>query len=306
MNIKQSIELSKLRQRKTLAVEPRTMSAERLTNEVFRLSAAAGMTIEMKKSEWRKRHLISDEFVLTEIEVGKAAMATPVKKQSVKLLASAAELPPVVVDLNKNSVGKTYGGYIPPVVIVAGGESQQAAIQQGRERIKAWVGVKAMKKIMGSGRLISADHDLGAGELRSLLQKKLDEQKKPAVSKAINTPCCGEGPTGWIEEVYPTENYFIYNAGGKKMKQRYKVDTANRSVEFDGSAEEVRMAFVPVKPGLSRLETAATLSRPIARQDTPHNNSAPHEPLPKMVQDRGIMSDGVIIDKMNVKKSCGK
>ena len=60
---------------------------------------------------------------------------------------SAEALDPIVVDLNKRGVGRSYLGYVPPVVVLDGKHRKMAQIQNGRTRILAWVGCRAIKQM---------------------------------------------------------------------------------------------------------------------------------------------------------------
>lgn len=126
--------------------------AEQIAKQVFAMAKQNGSPfLNIDHKQWAKKWLASDEFVLTEIDASSVAIPMAPKntnKVFTNIMASATSLPPVVVDLNKRGIGRAPGsGYIPPVIVVDGKHRATAININGRETIKAWVGVKALDKV---------------------------------------------------------------------------------------------------------------------------------------------------------------
>ena len=129
--------------------------AEQIAKQVFAMAKANGNPfLNINHKQWAKKWLASDEFVLTEINAASVAIPMAPKnpnKVFTNILASATSLPPIVVDLNKRGIGRAPGsGYIPPVIVVDGKHRATAININGRETIKAWVGVKALDQVSPS------------------------------------------------------------------------------------------------------------------------------------------------------------
>jgi hypothetical protein len=110
----------------------------------------------MTSEEWANKWLYSKEFRLMEIDMEAAASLNinaaasphpPKNPNRVQhyLHCSVDSLDPIVVDVNKRRTGRSYLGYIPPVVVLDGKHRKMAQLHQGRTRILAWVGASALK-----------------------------------------------------------------------------------------------------------------------------------------------------------------
>lgn len=140
-------------------LKPKTRSAIQVAKRVFELAANGGFPYKYLSPEtWAKRWLKSEEFKLMEIDIAAAAAlninaaASPHMPKNPNrvnhyLHCSVESLDPIVVDLNKRGVGKSFLGYIPPVVVLDGKHRKMAQLRQGRTRILAWVGCRAIKRM---------------------------------------------------------------------------------------------------------------------------------------------------------------
>lgn len=186
-NLKQAVDLASLNTKRPS--KPRVMSAIQVARRVFQLAAQAGTPFEnITPRKWAKKWLASKEFVLTTIGASKAALPTAPKNPNQVLRAAAVDAPePIVVDVNKNAVGASAIGYVPPIIVVDGKHRHVAAKMQGRSQLEAWVGVKAMK-------LINANATVSVGKVPtpSLVKKsKLESaailaQSVPRQDRAYN------------------------------------------------------------------------------------------------------------------------
>lgn len=147
--------------------------AEQIAKQVFAMAKQNGRPfLNIDYKQWAKKWLASDEFVLTEINASSVAIPVAPKnphKVMVNMRANAQSFAPIVVDLNKRGIGRAPGsGYIPPVIVVDGKHRQTASMINGRETIKAWVGVKALDKVT------KAYVDIKASVNKMLPQSRLD------------------------------------------------------------------------------------------------------------------------------------
>lgn len=147
--------------------------AEQIAKQVFAMAKANGNPfLNIDHKQWAKKWLASDEFVLTEINAASVAIPMAPKnpnKVFTNIMASAQSFAPIVVDLNKRGIGRAPGsGYIPPVIVVDGKHRTTATNINGRETIKAWVGVKALDKVT------KASVDIKASYRKTLPQSKID------------------------------------------------------------------------------------------------------------------------------------
>jgi hypothetical protein len=158
MNLEQVMSQTELRTPVRM-LKPQTRSAIQVAKRVFQLAANGGFPYKHQTPEsWAKKWLKSEEFKLMEIDIAAAAAlninaaASPHMPKNPNRVAhyihcSVESLDPVVVDVNCRGVGKTYLGYVPPVIVLDGKHRKMAQIQNGRTRILAWVGCRAIKRM---------------------------------------------------------------------------------------------------------------------------------------------------------------
>jgi hypothetical protein len=244
VNLQESMMLKEMRDsRRVLPFAAKEKkSAQDLAKRVFARAEESGRPITRQtEKDWAKEWLQSKDFVLLDISID--AVASPIRapidtsKVQESMRASADNMEPVIVDVNKNRLGMiSKGHYYPQVIVVDGQHRYQGAMLQGRERIKAWVGIEAAAMI----GLLHADHQLGSSELHQLLQKKLNDEY-PSVSEPGSVLY---QPRPYIKEVYPLEDYFVFSHDEKQFKQSYKCNMADRSVDLVGKPKAVVQKFV--------------------------------------------------------------
>ena len=159
MNLEQSISLEALHIPPKKVVTPKKRSAVQVARRVFQLAANGGFPYKYQTPEsWSKKWLSSPEFTLMEIDIHAAAslninaVASPHPPKNPNRVnhyvhCSVDALDPIVVDLNKRQVGKSYLGYIPEVIVLDGKHRKMAQLKNGRTKILAWVGAKAAKRL---------------------------------------------------------------------------------------------------------------------------------------------------------------
>src|SRR5712675_269209 len=201
-----------------------------------------------ERNSWLKNNVTSKEFVLVEIPLSSVAI---LENPSGKLdLRAALDTTPLFIDINKRRQGRTNSGFIPSVIVIEGAARHTAARLNGKNSLKAWVGIEAAKVLK-----IYADHQFGAQELNSKIQEQLRQKlvKKKGNGETI-------GPYPWVSEVYPFENYFIYSYDGDLYKQQYKCDIKKRTVTFTGDAEQVIQKYVDLNAKQTPMEKAMKMS----------------------------------------------
>lgn len=207
-----------------------------------RLSNDSRVILAATPKEWQRQHLSSPEFVLRRIPLN--LVAAPYANAP---LASAVTNEPIVVDINHNRLGHTYGGIGPGVIVVQGVERFHAAAERGDSHINAWVGSKAAKRL----NVLQCDDEMSADEINDGLMALL--QKRYRYNKQVN----GLNPvmtSAWIMKLYPYELYFIYKYEDRTYRQHFVI-APNRTVAFEGPATEVQMAFPDKAIQASRTRT---------------------------------------------------
>ena len=246
MDLGQAMALEKLRTpifHKDAAEKVNKLSASDIAKKV--ISA-------IDKEKWLKK-VASKEFILTRIPLSAAAVVDTTYKTKMEASASIREKP-IVVDINKNkSNSGITSAYCPKVVVIDGAAHHTYARLNGKQTILAWVGAEAAKILN-----IYADHQFGSQELQSRLSELLREKLVPKKSSGESV-----GPWPYVQEVYPFEDYFIYQFEGKLWKQKYKVDLKKRNVSFDGDSEQVIQKYVDLDAQQTPMEKTLQLSKPI-------------------------------------------
>ena len=246
----------------------RTISISRSAQKIKKISAIevarTVISASHDRKKWLSDNVKSKEFVLADIPLNSVATLHPVDGK-INLKASLDE-EPIVVDVNKQKLGKTSGkkGYLPSVIVIHGSGKHAAYRLKGKSTIKAWVGAEAMV-LMG----LMADHQFGAQELNDKLAEILREK---LVKKTGNKNDLSSSYP-WIVEVYPFEDYFIYRFEGKLYKQNYKCDVKKRTCTFDGESEQVVQKYVDLDANTTPMEKTIRMTSEIARQ-APNGNKA--------------------------------
>jgi hypothetical protein len=158
MNLAETINQTELRA-PVRVLKPQTRSKYQVAKRVFELASQGGFPYKKATYQgWADKWLPSDEFRLMEIDIAAAAAininaaASPHQPKNPNrvehyLHCSVDALDPIVVDVNKRNVGRSYLGYVPPVVVLDGKHRKRAQLQKGYSKILAWVGCKAIKKM---------------------------------------------------------------------------------------------------------------------------------------------------------------
>ncbi len=149
MNLQDAVELQKLPVQR-----PKTsLKAMEVAKRVFELSARYGEPYENQTPEtWKKDWLASDRFVLAEVGTEQVGIPYAKKINPEKVRRSIAasadgQMEPIVVDLNRQQIGRTPLGYVPKVIVVDGKHRHRAQVEMGKDRVLAWVGEKAMTEL---------------------------------------------------------------------------------------------------------------------------------------------------------------
>ena len=257
MNLNQSLALESLQRgnQKDGRIGRVKKTARILAREVVRRSESVGL----HPDTWRETWLGSKSFRLMNVPLNLLAIPTATVTSSKALGAMYAvsdrlDDVAVVVDVNKGGVGETPTGFKPKVIVVAGSIQASGAQLRGNTSILAWVGDKAAIHL---GKVL-ADHQLGANELRDLVAKELKDSYPRMFGPRMGEVNVVNQPMAYIDDVYPLENYFVFNYDGRKFRHRYKVNLAKRNVRLVGNPTEVVQKYVK-KAGGTPMEAAMVL-----------------------------------------------
>ena len=123
---------------------------------------------------WARKWLPSKQFILARIPLNAAAMpCEPNVENLVLKKIHAREDKPIIVDYNKNQVGKSMHGYAPPVIVIDGKHRFKAAMLRGDSTIMAWVGIQAaveIKAFSGGGGGLAPERTTPASGARLVAQ----------------------------------------------------------------------------------------------------------------------------------------
>lgn len=250
MNIRQALAVSSLAVSSKPAEhafkEP-TARALRIAERVYAMAEEQGAALQGTPLAWRREWLQSQTFYLVDLPLHFAAC--PLKARNADKIqgcmrAAADSQEPIVVDVNKNRLGMSNGGYFPPVIVVDGKHRHAAYRLQGRERIKAWVGELAAEAL---GLTIHADHQFGSREIEQKIRQELEKQYPVDPEKPYS-----DRP--YLEETFPLENYFVFSKGGKKYRQHFTTDLKSRSVKLKPNPTEVTQKYIDLKAAADKIQ----------------------------------------------------
>ncbi len=101
---------------------------------------------------WARKWLPSKKFRLMRLPLNAAAMPCEPKGDNLVLKKiHAMEAKPIVVDYNRNQVGKSFHGFVPQVIVIDGKHRFKAAALRGETHIMAWVGELAAESMQALG-----------------------------------------------------------------------------------------------------------------------------------------------------------
>jgi len=185
--------------------------------------------------------------------VGKQA-ARP--KGSGKLPGAKGPGDPKNVSRNKKAQSGTTGRQI-KVNVSAALDMQASASYSNVESSFGLGSLKTATPAIPVGTVLAAA-DIGYNELRDLLQEAMNTRFKRSGKGGSQAKCnsCSPGATPWITDVFPMDNYFIYNDNGKTFKQEYTLE--DNDVELKGDPEKVKISYVAA----ARQQMKAMMSMP--------------------------------------------
>ena len=101
---------------------------------------------------WARKWLPSKRFHLMRMPLNAAAMPCQPKLDNLVLKKiHAVEEKPIVVDYNRNQVGKSSHGFVPQTIVIDGKHRFKAAQIRGETHIMAWVGDEVLAEIQALG-----------------------------------------------------------------------------------------------------------------------------------------------------------
>lgn len=101
---------------------------------------------------WMRKWLASRKFTLVRMPLNAAAMPCEPKIDNLVLKKiHAMEDKPIIVDYNRNQVGRAMHGFVPQIIVIDGKHRYKAAALRGETHIMAWVGEVALETMHGAG-----------------------------------------------------------------------------------------------------------------------------------------------------------
>lgn len=130
-----------------------TKVAIELANDIFSEATEREQPFLYHTPEtWARKWLPSRRFTLMRLPLNAAAMPCEPKGDNLVLKKiHAMETKPIVVDYNRNQVGKTMHGFVPQIIVIDGKHRFKAAALRGETHIMAWVGELAIESMHALG-----------------------------------------------------------------------------------------------------------------------------------------------------------
>ena len=148
--------------------------------------------------------------------------------------ANRAAANAIVIVANKRGMGRVDStGYVPQSIVAAGARRRGRLLDSGIALSWAYVQDGAVE--------IKADHEIGCQELMSKLGNLITEKMIGSSAAALANTLQGQP---WIMEVYPFENYCIFQYKGQKYRQGFALDPIERIVGLSGEPVKVDEKFV--------------------------------------------------------------
>lgn len=190
-----------------------------LTGRDLAQSLSASNVIEGAFRSGRKYHLKHVNIILA---------ACPDGARRAK--ENQAMMVPIVLEKNRQSLGRIDAtGYVPEALVVSGDYTRRLLLRSGITQAYAWV---------DAGLDIQANGEISAEELCQKLHVCLQQK----YFGSIGSVSCQATP--WIQNVYPFENYFIYDMQGSKHRQAFVLDPVAKKISLSG--QSISAAGFPV------------------------------------------------------------
>jgi hypothetical protein len=182
-------------------VREKVKTATEVAQEIFTEARERGIVGNMlggcsTPEKWQKRWLPSKQFRLMRLPLNAAALpCQPRGPDLVLKKIHAREESPIVVDYNRNQVGRTINGFTPAVVVLDGKHRFAAATARGDSHIMAWVGEVAIREMhgMGSGGGGPAPERTTSSPGARLVAegKRMKEMNVDRIKKDFEAACAG-------------------------------------------------------------------------------------------------------------------
>lgn len=174
--------------------------------------------------------LYGRQYQLTKIGLLRASLPQSLSRTPLNLRPGL----PIVVLANTKHLGAVEAAaYIPKAVVVMGAARRSALLEAGVA--KSWV-------FLECGVDIRADDEIGSSELMQKLDALLWARFFPSLPYGAATMAGQQTP--FIREVYPFEDYFVFDWRGEKYRQGYAIDPAKKEVRLAGPQVPVEQKFV--------------------------------------------------------------
>lgn len=157
---------------------------ERTTATARKLVDHLPMTGREKTTLLRER-VASRDFVLCEVPINKLAV---VERRDIMAAADRPDAP-IVVDVNKNQVGVSPRGFVPPVIVIEGTTRLSNLRKSGAVNVLAWIGEEALRHLGNQVSLVGK-------AVTTPLPVAMDDRPLCSLSTMLANAGGGAGSTG--------------------------------------------------------------------------------------------------------------
>lgn len=175
-------------------VQEATKTALELARDIFAEAEGREQPFLYHTPEtWVRKWLPSNRFKLVRLPLNAVAMPCEPKVENLVLKKiHAREEKPIIVDYNRNQVGKSMHGFVPQVIVIDGKHRFKAASLRGETHIMAWVGEHALSTLHGFGSGGGPAPESTTPAQGAKLNARGSEQSAK-LSQRIGTTYSGEG-----------------------------------------------------------------------------------------------------------------
>src|SRR6185312_13978840 len=173
----------------------------------------------------------------------------PVRKLPMLSAEASVDSGAIVIDVNAKRRKAHPVGFVPKVILLKGLKSLQAAKASNKDFCTVWAGERALKKLR-----ISAEDAIGANALQNKLQRLItDKYRNQKSSKAADN--VSYSPSPWIRELYPFDNYFVFDYDGDTYRQTFILNKETQEPELTGEPVEAIVQYIPAVTAASLADS---------------------------------------------------
>lgn len=147
MNLEQAMGFSTLLYRGVEPPPELVKSGVSLVERLFAEALERGRPFtKINTQQWQRRWMGSETFHLRRVYLNSVGMPCKPRDENhvLRQIHSGRQAEPILIDVNKRSVGTTSNGFKPKAIVLDGKHRFMAANLRGEESILAWVGEAAL------------------------------------------------------------------------------------------------------------------------------------------------------------------